>query len=102
MPIAAKRAALGRAFIEEISGLPAVMPPELPAADRGTFWFFYFRLRLDKLKCSRAEFVDALKAEGAAAQVNTILTNLAVSVTGASAGAVSLADAVTEIGRAHV
>ena len=40
---------------------------------------------------------DALKAEGAAAQVNTILTNLAVSVNGASAGAVSLADAVTAV-----
>ena len=61
--IAARRAALGRALIEEISGLPAVMPPALPVADRGTFWFFYFRLRLDKLKCSRAEFVEALKAE---------------------------------------
>ncbi|MBI5768375.1 MAG: DegT/DnrJ/EryC1/StrS family aminotransferase [Verrucomicrobia bacterium] len=70
--IAAKRAALGRAFIEEISGLPAVVPPELPAADRGTFWFFYFRLRLDKLKCTRAEFVDALKAEGAVASAGYI------------------------------
>jgi len=40
---------------------------------------------------------DALKAEGAAAQVNTVLTNLAVSVNGASAGAVSLADAVSAV-----
>ena len=70
--IAARRAALGRALIEEISGLPAVMPPALPVADRGTFWFFYFRLRLDKLKCSRAEFVEALKAEGAAASAGYI------------------------------
>src|SRR6185295_18310804 len=63
--IAAKRSALGRLLVEEISGLPAVMPPQLHAEDRGTFWFFYFRLRLDRLRCSRAEFVEALKAEGA-------------------------------------
>lgn len=63
--IAAQRAALGRALIAEISGLPAVVPPDLPVADRGTFWFFYFRLRLERLKCSRAEFVEAVKAEGA-------------------------------------
>ncbi len=40
---------------------------------------------------------DALKAQGAAAQVNTILTSLAVAVTGASGGAVSLADAVSAV-----
>jgi perosamine synthetase len=62
--IAAKRAALGRLLIESISGLPAVMPPTVDAEDRSTFWFFYFRLRLDRLSCPRAEFVDALRAEG--------------------------------------
>jgi hypothetical protein len=40
---------------------------------------------------------DALKAEGAAAQVNTILTSLAVTVNGASGGTVSLADAVSAV-----
>jgi dTDP-4-amino-4,6-dideoxygalactose transaminase len=62
--IAARRAALGALLIEGISGLPAVVPPQLNAADRGTFWFFYFRLRLDRLKCTRAEFAEALRAEG--------------------------------------
>lgn len=62
--IAAKRALLGRALIAEISGLPSVVPPALDAADRGTFWFFYFRLRLEKLRCPRAEFAEALRAEG--------------------------------------
>ncbi len=70
--IAAKRAVLGRALIEEISGLPSVQPPALPAEDRGTFWFFYFRLRLERLKCSRAEFVEALRAEGATASAGYI------------------------------
>lgn len=63
--IAAQRARLGRALIEEISGLPCVLPPALATEDRGTFWFFYFRLRLEKLRCNRADFVAALRAEGA-------------------------------------
>ena len=70
--IAAKRAALGRLLIEGISGLPAVVPPHLDAADRGTFWFFYFRLRLERLKCTRAEFADALRAEGVACSAGYI------------------------------
>ncbi len=63
--IAAKRAALGRVLREGIAGLPSVVPPALAAEDRGTFWFFYFRLRLERLKCTRAEFAAALRAEGA-------------------------------------
>jgi len=62
--IASKRAALGRLLIEGIGNLPAVLPPRIDAADRATFWFFYFRLKLDRLKCNRAEFVEALRAEG--------------------------------------
>ena len=70
--IAAKRAALGRVLIEGISGVSGVVPPALAAADRGTFWFFYFRLQLEKLRCSRAEFVEALRAEGAACSAGYI------------------------------
>lgn len=70
--IAAKRDALGRILIEGISGLPAVVPPALDPADRGTFWFFYFRLRLERLRCSRTEFVEALRAEGAACSAGYI------------------------------
>ncbi|MBI4623459.1 MAG: DegT/DnrJ/EryC1/StrS family aminotransferase [Verrucomicrobia bacterium] len=63
--IAAKRAALGRVLIEAISDLPAVVPPLLHPQDRGTFWFFYFRLRVERLRGTRKEFADALRAEGA-------------------------------------
>ena len=70
--IAAKRAALGRQFIEGISGLPAVIPPVVEASDRGTVWFFYFRLRPERLSCDRAEFVEALRAEGAVASAGYI------------------------------
>jgi len=62
--IATKRAALGRLLIEGIRNTPGVMPPALDAEDRGTFWFFYFRLRLDQLRGTRAQFAEALRAEG--------------------------------------
>ena len=64
--IAARRAALGGLLAEGISGLPAIVPPQLRAGDRSTFWFFYFRLRPDRLRCTRNEFADALRAEGVA------------------------------------
>lgn len=64
-PLAAKRAALGRLLIDGIAKAPGVIPPKLDAEDRGTFWFFYFRLQLDRLRCTRNEFADALRAEGA-------------------------------------
>lgn len=63
--IAAKRAALGRLLTEGISDLAAIMPPKIDPADRPTFWFYYFRLRPERLKCDRAEFAAALRAEGA-------------------------------------
>ena len=63
--IAAKRSALGRILTVELEGISAVVPPKIAAEDRSTFWFYYFRLRLDRLRCSRAEFTDALRAEGA-------------------------------------
>lgn len=63
--IAAKRSALGRILTVELEGISAVVPPKIPAEDRSTFWFYYFRLRLDRLRCSRAEFTEALRAEGA-------------------------------------
>jgi perosamine synthetase len=70
--IAAKRAALGQLLIKGITGAPGVIPPKLDAADRGTFWFFYFRLDLAKLRCTRAEFATALRAEGVACSAGYI------------------------------
>jgi dTDP-4-amino-4,6-dideoxygalactose transaminase len=70
--IASKRAELGRILIESISDLPGVVPPRIDSADRGTFWFFYFRLRQEKLRCTRNEFATALRAEGAPASAGYI------------------------------
>ena len=63
--IAVKRSTLGTTLTRELEGIAAVIPPKIDAADRSTFWFYYFRLRLDRLRCSRAEFTEALRAEGA-------------------------------------
>jgi perosamine synthetase len=62
--IASKRAELGRILIESMANLSGVVPPEIGREDRGTFWFFYFRLRTEKLRCTRNEFAAALRAEG--------------------------------------
>lgn len=62
--IAAKRAALGRVLIDGLAGAPGVVAPEVGKDDRATFWFFYFRLGLAKLRCNRADFIAALRAEG--------------------------------------
>ncbi len=70
--IAAKRAALGRSLIEAIAGAPGILPPALGAEDRGTFWFFYFRLQTERLRGTRAQFVEALRAEGAPASAGYI------------------------------
>ena len=70
--IASRRAALGALLTEGISGLPAVVPPRIDTADRATYWFYYFRLRPDRLRCSRAEFAEALRSEGAACSAGYI------------------------------
>ncbi len=70
--IAAKRAALGRVLIDAMAGAPGVVPPALAAEDRGTFWFFYFRLEPGRLRGTRAQFVEALRAEGAPASAGYI------------------------------
>lgn len=63
--IAAKRAALGARLRAALAGIPGVVPPAVAEGDRATYWFFYFRLDLARLTCTRNEFADALRAEGA-------------------------------------
>ena len=63
--IASRRSMLGRLLADSLTGVPGVVPPQLHPEDRPTFWFFYFRLRVDRLRCTRDEFAAALRAEGA-------------------------------------
>jgi dTDP-4-amino-4,6-dideoxygalactose transaminase len=62
--IAAKRARLGSLLTEKITGLPGIQPHQVHAQDRCVYWHHMFRLRPDALRCDRAAFVRAVKAEG--------------------------------------
>jgi dTDP-4-amino-4,6-dideoxygalactose transaminase len=70
--IAATRARLGDLLNEGLSGLPGVEPHQVRPVDRCTYWFSMFRLRPGAMRCDRAEFVDALKAEGVPASAGYI------------------------------
>ena len=63
--IAAKRARLGNLLTENIANLPGVIPHEVHPEDRAVYWFYFFRIRPEALKCNRSQFVKALLAEGA-------------------------------------
>jgi dTDP-4-amino-4,6-dideoxygalactose transaminase len=63
--IVSRRAHLGNLLTEKISGLPSIQPHQVHSEDRCGYWFYFFRLNLDALRCDRAEFVKALVAEGA-------------------------------------
>lgn len=55
--------ALGQACRELVAVEPVLDPPGCEAV----YWFMLFKLHADKLKCDKATFVAALKAEGIAA-----------------------------------
>jgi len=64
--IAAKRNRLGNLLTENIADVPGVIPHEVHPKDRAVYWFYFFRLRPDALRCTRSQFCKALWAEGAA------------------------------------
>lgn len=70
--VAAKRARVGGLLGEKIAGTPSIVPHDIDAADRATYWFYMFRIEPDKLKCDRAQFVKALVAEGVPASAGYI------------------------------
>ncbi|MBA4137067.1 MAG: glutamine--scyllo-inositol aminotransferase [Opitutus sp.] len=59
---------LGRRLLDRIAtlGVSGLLPPTIDPRDTHSFWFCLFRLRQGALRCSRDEFVAALKAEGVA------------------------------------
>jgi dTDP-4-amino-4,6-dideoxygalactose transaminase len=62
--IAAKRAQLGNLLTAELQGTPGITTPLVRPQDRCTYWHYMLRLQLDKLRCSREQFVKAAAAEG--------------------------------------
>jgi len=63
--IAAQRARLGNLLTEELAGVPGILTHKVRPDDRCVYWFYMARFVPEKMRCDRAEFVKALKAEGA-------------------------------------
>jgi dTDP-4-amino-4,6-dideoxygalactose transaminase len=63
-PIAAKRAALGNRLTSELAGIKGITTPQVAQDNRCTYWHYMLRLELDKLRCTREQFVKAAAAEG--------------------------------------
>ncbi|MBM4000722.1 MAG: DegT/DnrJ/EryC1/StrS family aminotransferase [Planctomycetes bacterium] len=70
--IASARSRLGNLLTERIRDVPGVVPHGVRAEDRCVYWFYLLRVRPDRLRCDRAEFVKALAAEGAPASAGYI------------------------------
>jgi dTDP-4-amino-4,6-dideoxygalactose transaminase len=70
--IVSRRARLGNLLTENIQALPSVLPHQVHPDDRCNYWFYFFRLKPDTLRCDRPEFVKALVAEGADASAGYI------------------------------
>ena len=63
--IVSRRVHNGTRLAGLLADLPGVLPPVTRSGDTHSYWFFLFRLELDALKCTRDEFVEALRAQGA-------------------------------------
>ena len=62
--IVSKRARLGNLLSEKIAGIPGLRPHEVHPEDRAVYWFYFLRMDPKAFRCNRAEFVQALVAEG--------------------------------------
>jgi len=74
--IAARRARLGNLLSEKIARIPGIQAHEVHAEDRAVYWFYMFRMRPEAFRCNRAEFVQALAAEGVSASAGYIAVPL--------------------------
>ncbi|MEI6105665.1 MAG: DegT/DnrJ/EryC1/StrS family aminotransferase [Opitutae bacterium] len=72
--IIATHVRLGTLMLNRLRELapPGVVRPAIDPRDTHSFWFCLLRLEAARFRCTREEFVAALKAEGAAAQAGYI------------------------------
>ncbi len=59
-----RRSKLGNLLTTKITGLPGILPHEVHPEDRCSYWFYFLRIQPAALRCTRADFVKALVAEG--------------------------------------
>ncbi|MCA9190817.1 MAG: DegT/DnrJ/EryC1/StrS family aminotransferase [Planctomycetales bacterium] len=62
--IASKRSQLGSFLTKQLEDVDVLSLPRVEADDRCVYWSYMCRLKLDRVKCSRADFIKALAAEG--------------------------------------
>jgi dTDP-4-amino-4,6-dideoxygalactose transaminase len=72
--IAARRHHAGTFLTTLLADLPGVRPPHVAPGNTHSYWFYFLRLDLARLGCTRAAWVDALRAEGATATAGYIPT----------------------------
>jgi len=70
--IASKRARLGNLLTARIAGLPGIQAHQVHPEDRCVYWHYMFRVRPDALRCDRAQFTRALRAEGLSASTGVM------------------------------
>ena len=70
--IVGRRARLGNLLTEKVAELPGLMPHQVHPEDRCSYWFYFFRIKPDAIRCDRAQFVRALVAEGVEASAGYI------------------------------
>lgn len=62
--ICERRHALGERLTGGISGLPGIYPHRITEGGWSSYWFYMLRIDEQELGATRAEFVEALRAEG--------------------------------------
>jgi perosamine synthetase len=65
--IVARRHQAGTLLTSLLQDIPGILPPVTREGDYHSYWFYFFRLDHTHLVCTRNEFAEALRAEGAAA-----------------------------------
>jgi dTDP-4-amino-4,6-dideoxygalactose transaminase len=70
--IVTRRNRAGSLLTSLLQNLPGVLPPVTRVGDFHSYWFYFMRLELAQLKCTRADFVAELKAQGVAANAGYI------------------------------
>lgn len=70
--IVSRRNRAGSLLTARLQDLPGVLPPVTRPGDFHTYWFYFLRLDLTRLTCTRADFVAALRTQGVAANAGYI------------------------------
>lgn len=70
--IVTRRNRAGSLLTSLLQDIPGVLPPVTREGDFHSYWFYFLRLDVARLKCDRTGFVNELRAQGAAANAGYI------------------------------